>query len=108
VIPTAANDTTRITAELKIAQRELASLEVLAASILREVEAEREQIESVDRRIHSLSVDLKNYQDVRRLKQIGANVSLSIVNGRCPTCEQTIEDALVPQGGSSAMTLAGC
>lgn len=105
-VPTAGSDTGRITEQLKTAQRDLSSLEVLAASVAREIETEVAQIEALDTRVHALSIDLQNYQDVRRLRQIGASVSLKVANGRCPTCDQDIEDALIPQIGSTVtMTL---
>jgi energy-coupling factor transporter ATP-binding protein EcfA2 len=100
-IATAGEDAARNAEQLKIVQRELSVLEVLASSVSRDVETEAEQIESLDRRIEALSTDLQNYQDIRRLRQIGASVALSIANGRCPTCDQNVEDALLPQSSST-------
>lgn len=101
-IPTTSVDAPRITSELKTAQRELATLEVLATRVTRDNSVEEEQNTELRERLATLQADRQSYQDLRRLRSIGADLTLNVSSNRCPTCDQSIEDVLLPQNSPTA------
>jgi len=100
-VPNIADDAARITEALRAAQKELAALEVTATRALQDSAAEETQNASIRERIAALEADLQQYQDLKRLREIGAELKLSVVTGRCPTCEQEINDVLLPQAAAA-------
>jgi hypothetical protein len=100
-IPTASEDASRITEALRLAQKELVGLELAASRASQDNEVEEAQNASIRERIAALGADLQNYQDLKRLRDIGSDLKLSIVVGRCPTCEQEINDVLLPQAAAA-------
>lgn len=101
-IPSTSADAPRITALLRDAQRELVTLEVLAARSIRDNSVEEEQNVELRQRLASLQADRQSYLDLRRLHSIGADLALEVASKHCPTCDQSIEDVLLPQGALTA------
>ncbi len=100
-VPTVTADATRLGDALRQGQKELATLEVVAARSLQDNAVEEAQNASIRERIDALEADLRHYQDLKRLRDIGAELKLSVVTGRCPTCEQEINDVLLPQAAAA-------
>ena len=100
-VPTVTDDAARITEALRDAQKELATLEVAATRALQDNAVEEAQNGSIRERISALEADLQHYQDLKRLREIGSVLKLSVVTGRCPTCEQEINDVLLPQAAAA-------
>lgn len=100
-IPTISEDAARVTEALQSAQKELAVLEAALAQAMRDNEIEEAQNASIKERMAALETDLQNYQDLKRLRDIGSEMRLSVVTGRCPTCEQEINDVLLPQAAAA-------
>ena len=100
-VPKVTDDAQRITDALRNAQRELAALEVVGARARQDNSAEDDQNASIRERIAALGTDLQHYQDLKRLRDIGSELNLSVVSGRCPTCEQEINDVLLPQAAGA-------
>ncbi|MFB3812674.1 MAG: hypothetical protein ACE14L_01070 [Terriglobales bacterium] len=100
-VPIVSSASARVASDLRNAQKQLAALEVLAARALRDNEVEEAQNDSIRERISALEADLQNYQDVKRLRDIGSDLKLSVATGRCPTCEQEINDVLLPQAAAA-------
>ena len=101
-IPSTSADAPRIAVLLRDAQRELATLEVLAARSVRENSVEEEQNVGLRERLTNLQADRQSYQDLRRLHTIGSGLGLEVASKHCPTCDQSIEDVLLPQGALTA------
>jgi hypothetical protein len=99
-IPTVSAAADRINNELSIAQSELLSLELSVAAAVRDSEVEEAQNAAIRERIVALEEDLQNYQDLKRLRDIGSDLKLKVVSGHCPTCAQAINDVLLPQTGT--------
>jgi hypothetical protein len=74
--PSTSADAPRINALLRDAQRELATLEVLAARSIRDNSVEEEQNVELRQRLTNLQADRQSYQDLRRLHTIGADLAL--------------------------------
>jgi hypothetical protein len=101
-VPTVSAAAARVSKTLQEAHKELRSLEASITVALRDSEIEEAQNSSLRERISALEADLQNYQDLKRLRDIGSELKLSVVAGRCPTCDQEVNDVLLPQSGSSA------
>lgn len=101
-VPSTNVDAPRIGRALRDSQRELSTLEVLSARAARDSSVEEEQNISLKERLNSLQADHQSYQDLRRLRSIGADLALQIADGHCPTCDQSIQDVLLPQGSLTA------
>jgi hypothetical protein len=101
-VPTVIDAAERVTRSLEQAQSERRSLEASITLAGRDSEIEEAQNSSLRERIPALEVDLQNYQDLKRLRDIGSELTLSVVSGRCPTCDQEVNDVLLPQTGSPA------
>jgi hypothetical protein len=100
-VPVVSEDAARVAEALRNAQSELARLEVVATMALQDNATEEAQNDSIRERIAALEADLQHYQDLKRLREIGSDLKLKVVTGRCPTCEQEINDVLLPQIASA-------
>jgi len=78
-VPTVTADATRLGDALRQGQKELATLEVVAARSLQDNAVEEAQNASIRERIDALEADLRHYQDLKRLRDIGAELKLSVV-----------------------------
>jgi hypothetical protein len=96
-VPVVSTAVDRVAEDLRSAQKQLTTLEVLAVRALRDNETEEAENSSIRERIAALEADQQNYQDLKRLRDIGSDLRLSIATGRCPTCDQEINDVLLPQ-----------
>jgi hypothetical protein len=67
---------------------------------------ERAHRDAVWKRLRALTEDYRKYQDAKKLRDRGGEVSLQSTTGICPTCHQEIKDTLLPQGpAASPMSL---
>ena len=96
-IPTAQEAVSETEKKLSSAYRRLIDLEVLEREISEDIELETADLAALDKRLAALREDLKKNQDVERLRKYGTTDHLHLVTGRCPTCHQTISDALLDQ-----------
>ncbi len=88
---------------LQGAEEELGGLLDQQRQMTKDLMAERAHLESIDRRLHALLEDYRQYQDAKRVEDRGGvanhvgGVELETVSGRCPYCHQTIKDSLLDQ-----------
>lgn len=68
------------------------------ATIFRARQTELIQQASTEQRIVQLEEDLKKNKDALKLKKFGSTIARELDPNHCPTCEQLIDDALLPQG----------
>jgi hypothetical protein len=88
--------------EAKLGEQETELLVVQAeASQLRsDVQSERNEIQRLRSRLDFVKADIRRNKDVKRLRDFGVNKGLSLIQDRCPTCNQTIQDTLIPTGAT--------
>lgn len=67
-------------------------------TIFRARQTELVQQASTDQRILHLEEDLRKNKDAVKLQKFGSTISRELDPNHCPTCEQPIDDALLPQG----------
>lgn len=73
------------------------------AEIFRERQAELVQLSATQERLRLLEEDIQKNQDARKLQRYGSDISRDLSPNHCPTCEQAIDDALLPQGALEAV-----
>jgi hypothetical protein len=96
-IPTTQQAIKETSAELDAAYERLAELELLAEEIREDMALEATEHAGLQARILALDEDLKKNQDVVRLRTYGFTQHLHVMTGECPTCHQSISDALLDQ-----------
>ncbi len=74
---------------LLVAQAELSQLR---SDIL----AEEDELRKLQDRFDFVKVEVQRNKDIKRLRDFGVDTDLSLVQDRCPTCNQKIKDSLVP------------
>jgi hypothetical protein len=85
-------------AEAEKLAREIQMLNAERSTIFRARQAELVQQASTDQRILQLEEDLRKNKDALKLQKFGSTISRELDPNHCPTCEQPIDDALLPQG----------
>ncbi|WP_278475462.1 hypothetical protein [Turicibacter sanguinis] len=58
---------------------------------------EKKNKNSLCESLEIICLDLENNKDILKIKKMGSNQSWKITNGICPTCNQQIQDVLLPQ-----------
>lgn len=96
-IPTVEQVSADLESKLHETEASLREAEVLSTQLFREVQLELEQVNALSVRQAALRVDLQNYKDVERLRAMGSELQMRVNEGHCPTCDQPIADALLPQ-----------
>ena len=87
----AAAEVDRVTLEIQEINRE-------RGDIFRGRQAEVVQRQATLTRIAQIDEDLKKNQDALKLQSYGSKASIDLSPHHCPTCEQPLMDALLPQG----------
>ena len=61
-----------------------------------DIRAEEDELRKLRSRLDFIKADIQRNKDVKRLHDFGVETGLSLVQGRCPTCNQSIKDNLIP------------
>ena len=78
----------------------------IRSELCRERQAEVVQQASTLRRIEHLQEDLQKHKDAKKLRTLGSTLGRDLSPHHCPTCDQLLDDVLLPQGTIEAvMTL---
>lgn len=86
--------------------REIQQLNGVRNELFRERQAETVQQVSMQRRIAHLKEDLQKHKDAKKLQTLGSTLGRDLSPHHCPTCDQLLDDVLLPQGTIEAvMTL---
>lgn len=85
-------------AEAEALNAEIHSLNAERAAVFRERQAELIQQASTAQRIAQLEEDLQKNKDALKLQKFGSTLSRELDPNHCPTCDQPIDQSLLPQG----------
>jgi hypothetical protein len=96
-IPTVQASSDQLTKKLRELEGQLITYELVSARLFDDLQAEEAQNEQLAIRVNQLKADLKHFQDLRRLRELGSDVTPSLHIGICPTCSQTLKDTLLEQ-----------
>lgn len=88
--------------EKKVKEQELVvlTLQNEINSIRQDLHLEKNNQQIMHGNLKNLEVDLKRNQEAEKLYKLGAVVDLSFAHGICPTCNQHVEDSLMPPESS--------
>ncbi|CAD6491086.1 MAG: hypothetical protein DIAAKJNI_00057 [Candidatus Argoarchaeum ethanivorans] len=84
--------------EIKLEAQEDALLVAQAglSQLRSNIRAEEDELRKLQSRLDFIKTDIQRNKDVKRLHDFGAEAGLSLVQDRCPTCNQSIKDSLIP------------
>jgi hypothetical protein len=94
-------------AEAEELSAEILSLNSERGEIFRDRQTEIVQQASTEQRIAKLEEDLQKNKDALKLQKFGSMLSRDLDPNHCPTCEQPIDDTLLPQGTLDAVMSIG-
>jgi len=60
--------------------------------------AEEEELRKLKDRFDFIESDIHRNKDIKRLLDYGVETEISLIHNMCPTCNQKIEDSLIPTG----------
>lgn len=105
-VPTSNEVAPEVQRRLDVLSDALAQQAGLRASLIRDQSLEETQLQAVLDRLSSIEEDLQKNRDVQKLKALGSDIASMDVTHSCPTCDQPIEDTLLPQiGGAEIMPI---
>ncbi len=84
--------------EKKVKEQDLLVLQLQNElnSIRKDLHLEKNNQHSMKENLKKLELDLKRNQEAEKLYNLGSDIDSSISHGICPTCNQHIEDSLMP------------
>ncbi|WP_058634564.1 AAA family ATPase [Aureimonas ureilytica] len=85
-------------AEAEALSAEIMSLNAVRSAIFRDRQAELVQQASTAQRISQLEEDVQKNKDALKLQNFGSTLARELNPNHCPTCEQPIDQSLLPQG----------
>lgn len=85
-------------AEAEMLNAETLALNAERSNIFRDRQAELVQQASTTQRLAQLEEDLQKNKDSLKLQKFGSTLSRELDPNHCPTCEQPIDQSLLPQG----------
>lgn len=85
-------------AEAEALNAEIMSLNTERSTIFRDRQAELVQQASTAQRVAQLEEDLQKNKDALKLQNFGSTLGRELDPNHCPTCEQAIDQSLLPQG----------
>jgi hypothetical protein len=86
------------TLEVENLSRQIQKLNADRTEVFKLRQNELVQQASTEHRINLLDEDLQKNKDALKLQKFGSTLSRELHPHHCPTCEQPIDDALLPQG----------
>lgn len=82
--------------ELNLLMKKLSEEESAISIILSDIDVSEDYVRSIDKRIQAVKEGLRKYRDIKKIHDYGSTEEFKFLNGRCPTCNQPIEDSLLP------------
>ena len=90
-------------AELDTTEKAIASLSNELATNRQALIIENDVISKLEANLQAISIDLQNNKDAQKLKKMGSDLDVSSFTGKCPVCEQAIQDSLLPIQNSTPL-----
>lgn len=82
--------------ELNLLMKKLSEEESAISIILSDIDVSEDYARSIDKRIQAVKEGLRKYRDIKKIHDYGSTEEFKFLHGRCPTCNQPIEDSLLP------------
>lgn len=82
--------------ELGLLMDRLSEEESAISILLSDVDVSEDYVRSIEKRISSVKEGLRKYRDIKKIQEYGSAESFKFLEGRCPTCNQPVQDSLLP------------
>jgi hypothetical protein len=60
-----------------------------------DIRAEEDELRKLRDRLDFIKADIQRNRDIKRLRDFGVEAGLSLIQDKCPTCNQSIQDSLI-------------
>lgn len=84
-------------AELKKTEESISEFNQQISQYRSQLLVETGTIESLEKSLETIEIDLVNNKDAARLRSLGSSLGFDFANDRCPVCHQKINDTLLPE-----------
>ncbi|MBK0059726.1 hypothetical protein IAE40_13870 [Pseudomonas sp. S44] len=82
--------------ELGLLMNRLSEEESAISILLSDIDISEDYVRSIEKRISSVKEGLRKYRDIKKIQEYGSTESFKFLEGQCPTCNQPIQDSLLP------------
>ncbi|MDX1725648.1 MAG: hypothetical protein R3355_21400 [Pseudomonas sp.] len=82
--------------ELNLLMKRLSEEESAISIILSDIDVSEDYVRSIEKRVLAVKEGLRKYRDIKKIHEYGSTEKFKFLSGRCPTCDQPIEDSLLP------------
>jgi hypothetical protein len=83
-------------AKLESQEKSLLVVQAEVTQLRYDIRSEEEESCKLQNRLEFIKNDIQRNKDIRRLRDFGVETELSIIQDKCPTCNQSIQDSLIP------------
>jgi len=83
-------------ARLDSQENELLVVQAELSQLRSDIRSEEDELRKLQDRLAFIKDDIKRNKDIKRLRDLGVETGLSVIHDRCPTCNQSIQDSLIP------------
>jgi hypothetical protein len=82
--------------KLETYENTLVVLQAELSQLRSDMFAEENELRTLLDRLEFIKADIQRNRDIKRLMDFGEDTGLALVHDRCPTCNQKIQDSLIP------------
>lgn len=82
--------------ELSLKMAKLLEQEAAISIMLSDMSVNEDYARSIDKRLIAVRESLRKYKDIQKMQSYGSTEKFEFMSGLCPTCNQPIEDSLLP------------
>ena len=93
---TEASGSAELGAKLEDQENTLLVAQARLSQLRSDIRAEEDELRKLRARYDFIKADIQRNKDIMRLRDFGVNTEFMLIQDRCPTCNQTIKDSLVP------------
>lgn len=97
IISTVGDVAENVANELSAVAVHLDDQQAKVTKLFKDVQATKADNFALEERLTLLSEDIRHYQDLTKLRNLGSTMELKVTSGECPTCHQRIAQSLLAQ-----------
>lgn len=86
-----------VSSELNLVAVQVDEQQAKVTRLFKDVQATKADNFALEERLTLLREDIRHYQDLTKLRNLGSTMELKVTSGECPTCHQQIAQSLLTQ-----------
>lgn len=87
-----------LSTQLRTAENDLETLHIAITEIAQDASGKRSQLVAIDARLDDLADSLAEHKSLQKMRRMGSkHAPKSVTDHRCPTCQQEMNESLLPQ-----------